>query len=191
MNIIVNFFFASRTYGGFGAIIGTQFANACACGTESYFAHKLIGGSFDFFGTLRIIAISCISVLGGYYLMRIIGPEGSYVSNVIISTLFAGLVTAAFYALLKIPEAKKVWQRIQGLFRQSNSAAFTAGPLTNYPIIEQVEAMEPRKRRALLSLRYLLYLFSWLSDVAGVGRFKGSIFQLDFAAGLILRTVAA
>ena len=125
VNIIANFFLI-RSYGGLGAIIGTQFANAFACGTESYFAYKIIGRSFNFLGTIRIIAISCISVLGGYYLIRIMSMDSLYLSNVMISALFTGLTIAILYAFFKIPEAKKVWQRMKGLFRQSNSKVFSS-----------------------------------------------------------------
>ncbi len=122
-NIIANFFLI-RFYGGMGAIIGTQFANAFACGTESYFSGKLIEPSFDLFGTLRIALISTISVLGGYYLLSAVGSDGAYIMNTIISAFFVVITVSGFYFLLKIPEAEKIWLRLKGLFRQSTSSVF-------------------------------------------------------------------
>ena len=123
-NIAANFFLI-KSYGGLGAIIGTQFANAFSCGTESYFAKRMIGASFDFFGTLRIIAISVVAVGCGYYIVQMIDNEGAYVFNSIISLLAAGIITACLYALLKVPEAKKVWDRLRGLFQQTNTKGFS------------------------------------------------------------------
>ena len=119
-NVAANFFLI-RSYGGLGAIIGTQFANAFSCGTESYFARKLIGASFDLLGTLRIMIISAVSVTCGYYLVQMIGDESAYLFNSIISILITGTITAFLYVLLKVPEAKKVWHRIRGLFQQTQS----------------------------------------------------------------------
>ncbi len=119
-NVAANFFLI-RAYGGLGAIIGTQFANAFACGSESYFAGKLIDTSFDFFGTFRIIAISAVSVALVYYLLQLTGNEDSYLLNSVISLLAMGILTAGLYILLKVPEATKVWHRIEGLFQQKNS----------------------------------------------------------------------
>lgn len=109
-------------FGGFGAIIGTQFANAFACGTESYFANKIFGHSLNTVGTLLIVGVSLTSVTAGYYFIQILGLSGKPLSTVVVSTLFVGLTTSGLYFLLKVPEAKKVWQRVQGLFNQSNSA---------------------------------------------------------------------
>jgi len=120
INLIVNYFLI-KSYGGLGAIIGTQFANAFACGTESYFSRKYIESSWNISGTLRIVLISGISVLSGYYVLSAIGTEGSFISNTIISGLFVGIMVSGLYLLFKIPEAKKIWLRIQGLFRQSKS----------------------------------------------------------------------
>ncbi len=44
--------------------------------------------------------------------------------------------------------------------------------------------MKPGKRRALFSLRYLLYFFSWLNMWQG-WQVPGSIFQMNFVGGLI------
>ena len=50
--------------------------------------------------------------------------------------------------------------------------------------IVRLENMEPRRRRAIFSLRYILYLFSWLCMWQGwhVG---GSIFQLNFLSDIL------
>ncbi len=119
-NVAANFFLI-RSYGGLGAIIGTQFANAFACGSESYFAGKIIDTSFDFFGTFRIIVISAVSVALVYYLIQLTGNESSYLINSVISLISMGAITSCFYILLKIPEAKKVWHRLQGLFQRKQT----------------------------------------------------------------------
>ncbi|MDP4220692.1 MAG: hypothetical protein Q8896_09660, partial [Bacteroidota bacterium] len=56
--------------------------------------------------------------------------------------------------------------------------------MNNYAIIETPEMMEPAKRRAIFSMRYLLYFFSWLCMWQGwhVG---GSIFQMNFIGALL------
>ena len=121
-NLAANFFLI-RYYGGLGAIIGTQFANAFACGTESYFAKGLVGSSFHFLGTIRIIAVSAVSAAAAYYIVQMIGAEEAYISNTVIGLLIAGLVTTALYILLKVPEAKKIWQQVRALFQQTGSEA--------------------------------------------------------------------
>ena len=56
--------------------------------------------------------------------------------------------------------------------------------MNNYAIIETPEMMDPQRRRAIFSMRYALYFFSWLCMWQGweVG---GSIFQLNFLSNLI------
>ena len=119
-NVTANIFLI-RSYGGLGAIIGTQFANAFSCGTESYFAKKIIGTSFDLFGTIRIMGISVIAVTIGYFIIQMLGKDSSDAFNSIFSILVVGTMTTFLYILLKVPEAKKVWYRIQGLLHRKNS----------------------------------------------------------------------
>jgi O-antigen/teichoic acid export membrane protein len=121
-NLAANFFLI-RYYGGLGAIIGTQFANAFACGTESYFAKKLVGSSFHLLGTVRIIAVSVVSAAGAYVVVQMIGAEGAYIVNSIIGVLVVAGVTTGLYILLKVPEAKRIWQQVRALFQQTNSEA--------------------------------------------------------------------
>jgi O-antigen/teichoic acid export membrane protein len=120
-NILANFFLI-RLYGGMGAIIGTQFANAFACGTESYFAKKIIARSFDFFGTIRIIIISAISVTIVYYIIQSLGGGFGNIFNAVLSAFTTAVVITSLYALLGVPEAKKVWKRVRELFEQTNSS---------------------------------------------------------------------
>ena len=121
VNITANFFLI-RYYGGIGAIIGTQFANAFACGTEAHFANKIFGSSFDIFGTARIIFISAISVLIGYYVMETLGDVGGNMFKAGISAIMVAAAVMSLYAIFRVSEAKLVWKRLAGLFHQTNTA---------------------------------------------------------------------
>ncbi|MFI5263191.1 MAG: polysaccharide biosynthesis C-terminal domain-containing protein [Candidatus Kapaibacterium sp.] len=121
-NIVANFFLI-RSYGGLGAIIGTQFSNMSACATEYYLARKFVAGSFNLSGTLRIVAISIASVTGSYFLIQMVGKPDSQISNAVLGGLCTAAAVSGLYALFRVPEAKKVWRRMVELFNQSRSAA--------------------------------------------------------------------
>lgn len=123
-NLAANFFLI-RMYGGIGAMIGTQFANAFACGAEGYFARKIIGGNvFDVIATSRIFLIAGIAAFTGYFLVSIIVPSGNPPMNAVIGIAICGIITTLLYIILKVPEAKKLWQRMQLLFQQSKFSRF-------------------------------------------------------------------
>jgi O-antigen/teichoic acid export membrane protein len=125
INLGANYFLI-RSFGGLGAIIGTQLANAFACGTEYYYSHKFVGGSFDLFGTFRILTISIVSVFGSYLLLQLVGTNGSNYSNSILSAFFMTLTVLSFYHFFRVPEAQKVWNRVRSLFRKPSSIPFVS-----------------------------------------------------------------
>ncbi len=120
-NLIMNYFLI-RSFGGLGAIIGTQFSNAAACGTEYLFARRFVMGSFDLLGTTRILLIAAVSVTSCYFFMKGIGFGGAEVFNSILSMIFTAAAVTGLYIAFKIPEAGKVWQRIRELFTRSGTA---------------------------------------------------------------------
>jgi O-antigen/teichoic acid export membrane protein len=119
-NVTANIFLI-RAFGGLGAVIGTHFSNAFACGSESYFARKHIGNfAVNSISTIRILLIAGVSTLASYALMGWIGSDESPIIATAISLLVSASLTALLYYVFKVQEAKKVLMRIQMLFRQTN-----------------------------------------------------------------------
>ncbi len=65
LNLGANYFLI-QSYGGLGAMIGTQFANAGACATESIITARWIGQSLQPIRSLAILSIVTVSVLVTY-----------------------------------------------------------------------------------------------------------------------------
>lgn len=115
-NLIANYFLILH-FGGLGAIIGTNLANASACMTEEYFARKYIGPSVNYLSTFRITLIVTIAAYSSYLIMNSISLEiGSMAKLLIAAGLYSSIVIGA-YLLFRIPEAKNVFMRIGKVFR--------------------------------------------------------------------------
>ncbi|MEP7234898.1 MAG: oligosaccharide flippase family protein, partial [Ignavibacteriota bacterium] len=117
INLIGNYFLI-RAYGGLGAVIGTQFANAASCGSEYFISRKYVSGSFRLVPTLKIVAIAALSAIGTSWLLVVLNPGMADIFRAIIGALITAAIISALYLILRIPEAKKVWRRIQGLFNR-------------------------------------------------------------------------
>jgi O-antigen/teichoic acid export membrane protein len=120
-NIAANFFLI-RSYGGLGAIIGTQFSNAFSCGSEAFFARKFIGEAFNLFKTIQLFLISSCAAFGAYTIIELTGIQMSSTLHSILGLLLAGIITLLLYFFLRVPEARSAWQRLRRLFRETNSA---------------------------------------------------------------------
>ncbi len=118
-NLTANFFLI-QSFGAMGAIIGSQFSNAFACGTEGYFAGKIIGNAFDPLATLRIMLISATSGFIAYFIILNLGFEKEWIFNTVVGGIICAALTMLFYYILKVPEAHAVWKRLQAFLRQQN-----------------------------------------------------------------------
>lgn len=121
-NLISNYFLI-HSYGAMGAIIGTQFCNAFACGAEGFFAARHIGSSFDLFGTSRITVISLIGASAGFFVVRMLNSELDFL-RVVSGGLICGVIIVLLYAVFRVPEATAVWKRIQSFLRIPSSSYF-------------------------------------------------------------------
>ena len=119
LNLIANYFLI-KGYGGLGAMIGTQLANAGACMVESYLAYKWIGPSFSVSHTARILAIVSVAIAITYYGVSLLPPATPALLRVSIGGIVAALLTIAGYTVFKVPEAKKVFDRLRGLLRRES-----------------------------------------------------------------------
>ena len=100
-------------------MIGTQFANAFACGTESFFASRFIGQSVYLFGALRIGLFSAIAGIIAMYLVSLLNSPQAYILRASAGFFSAGGVLIVLCYLFKVPEAKLLWNRIQTFLTSS------------------------------------------------------------------------
>jgi O-antigen/teichoic acid export membrane protein len=115
-NLVVNYFLIWH-YGGLGAMIGTQSSNAGACLVESMLARKWIGSSFSVLHTVRILAIVMVAVFVAYGGVALLPQSIPSLLEAIIAGLIMAIVTAGGYILFKVPEARKVFDRLRALAR--------------------------------------------------------------------------
>lgn len=114
LNLVANYFLILH-YGGLGAIIGTQVANAGAVIIEGVLARRWIGSSFDVTRTISILAIAAIAVLAGYELTTMTLSGLPVLLRFSFSAIVTGIITLALYLLFRVPEAKSVIARLRGL----------------------------------------------------------------------------
>jgi hypothetical protein len=115
LNLVANYFLI-QSYGGLGAMIGTQFANACACATESFLTARWIGQSLQPIRSLAILAIASVSVLTTYFLTTLLPPTLTPLLRLLLAGTLMTVLTIAGYTIFKIPEAHKVLGKFRSLF---------------------------------------------------------------------------
>ena len=116
LNLVANYFLI-KSYGGLGAMIGTQVANAGACMVESYLAKKWIGPSFSLVRSARILIIVGIAAIITYSGVNLLPSTTPLLLRLLIGGFGMATLTGAGYILFKVPEAKKVFDRLLGLLR--------------------------------------------------------------------------
>jgi O-antigen/teichoic acid export membrane protein len=114
LNLVGNYFLILH-FGGLGAIIGTQVANAGAVIVEGIFARRWIGSSFDASRTVIILSIASLAVATGYSLSTYALASLPALLRFGASGILTGLVTIALYLLFRVREAKSVITRLRGL----------------------------------------------------------------------------
>jgi O-antigen/teichoic acid export membrane protein len=114
LNLVGNYFLIIH-FGGLGAIIGTQVANAGAVIVEGILARRWIGSSFDLRRTLAILSVALIAVLAGYGITTTTLTALPVFPRFIAAGIVTASITVALYLLLRVPEAKSVIARIRGL----------------------------------------------------------------------------
>jgi O-antigen/teichoic acid export membrane protein len=115
LNLVANYFLI-KSYGGLGAIIGTQCANAGACATESFFSTRWIGQSLRPFRSLAILSIVTVSVLLTYLTGEVLPLHLAPVFRLMALAVVMALLTIGGYLSFRIPEASKVLGKIRSLF---------------------------------------------------------------------------
>jgi O-antigen/teichoic acid export membrane protein len=118
LNLVVNYFLI-QSYGGLGAMIGTQCANAGSCATESFFTTRWIGQSLQPARTAAILVIVIASVLITYFAISTFGAGIPVVLRLLAAGILMALLTGTGYAIFKIPEARKAFDKIRSLFGNS------------------------------------------------------------------------
>ncbi len=121
LNLIANYFLI-RSYGGFGAMIGTQCANTGACATESFFTARWIGQSLQPIRSLAILSIVSICVSLTYFADGFIPLTFSPLLRLLSLGIIMAVLTLTSYILFRIPEAKNVMGRILSLRKNSNAS---------------------------------------------------------------------
>lgn len=114
LNLVANYFLIRRM-GGLGAMIGTQLANSAACITESYFARRWIGPSFQLGRTSAIVLIATAATAASYLLTDLVASGAAITIRFAMAAILTALFTLVLYYLFRIPEAKKVVARFRGL----------------------------------------------------------------------------
>jgi O-antigen/teichoic acid export membrane protein len=117
-NLVANYFLILN-FGGLGAIIGTNVANACACATEEYFARKYIGRSINYFSTLRIAVIVAGAGYCSYLIMNNIGLEIGSVAQLLIAAGIYSTIVIGAYLVFRVSEAINVFGRIGRVLRSA------------------------------------------------------------------------
>jgi len=121
INLVGNYFLI-RQWGALGALIGTQFCNAGACATESYFAGKFIGSTFKLDTLLKIAVLSIVPAYLGYLAAHTLIPDLPLIQCAVGGAISLG-GSLGLYILLQIPEAGKVIERVKRLLKISTPAA--------------------------------------------------------------------
>ncbi len=124
LNLIVNYFLI-LSFGGLGAMIGTQCANAGACATESILTTRWIGQSLRPWRSMAILAIVTMSILITYFIVSQIPPSLAPLLRLLIAAASMAFLTAGGYALFRIPEARKVFGKLRSLFGASDPASLS------------------------------------------------------------------
>ncbi len=115
MNLIANYFLIRR-FGGIGAMLGSQLANAGACATEGVLARRWIGSSFNPWRIAEILLIVSVSVLCSYGVEQILPHETPALVRLLIAAAIMVGLTAGGYILFRIPDARQVFDRMRALF---------------------------------------------------------------------------
>jgi O-antigen/teichoic acid export membrane protein len=115
LNLIANYFLI-QSYGGLGAMIGTQFANAGACATESILTARWIGQSLQPIRSLAILSIVTVSVFLTYLVTGFLSPTTAPIIKLILAALSMAILTIGGYTIFRIPEALNVLKKIRSLF---------------------------------------------------------------------------
>jgi len=115
LNLIVNYFLI-QSYGGLGAMIGTQCANAGACATESYFTTRWIGPSLQPMRSIIIVAIVGVSVLTTYYATEFLPTNITPLFKLLCAGIIMMVLTIGGYTVFRVPEAQKALAKISSLF---------------------------------------------------------------------------
>ncbi len=112
LNLIINVVLITF-FGGLGAIIGTQYCNAAACGTEAYFSRKYIGKAINLPSTTRLLVLSFTASALAMLVCNVIG-----VSEIIRLILGGSLNIALillFYKIFSVPELQILHRRLENL----------------------------------------------------------------------------
>ena len=112
-NLVANYFLI-RSWGALGAMVGTQLANAGACTTESYFARKLIGPSMDL-KKISVLLLIIGSAVGIAYVLVQFASDVPLLFRVILAGATTGSLTLLGYYLLRLPDARRVFDRLRAL----------------------------------------------------------------------------
>lgn len=115
LNLGANYFLI-QSYGGLGAMIGTQFANAGACATESIITARWIGQSLQPIRSLAILSIVTVSVLVTYLVAAALPTTVNPLFKLILAACSMGILTIGGYTVFRIPEAHTVLRKIRSLF---------------------------------------------------------------------------
>jgi O-antigen/teichoic acid export membrane protein len=116
LNLLANYFLI-QSYGGLGAMIGTQCANAGACATESLFSTRWIGQSLRPLRSVAIVLIVAVSVLITYYTAELLPTTVTPLLRLLSAGFLMAILTTSGYILFRIPEAQKALAKISSLFR--------------------------------------------------------------------------
>ncbi len=114
VNLVANYFLI-QSYGGLGAIIGTQASNMAAIVLEGIVAARWIGQSFQFGRTLAILGVVLTSTILTYYGVQLLAPSMPAIVRLIVAGLIMAALTMGGYTLFRIPEAKTAWRKIRSL----------------------------------------------------------------------------
>ncbi|HYM20247.1 MAG TPA: oligosaccharide flippase family protein [Candidatus Kapabacteria bacterium] len=111
VNIVLIYFF-----GGLGALIGTQYCNAGAVATESYFSSKYVGSHSNYGSMAKITLIAIVSTSVPYFILQTfasgLSPWLAITSGGVISVL----IILVLYRVLNIPELAIIRKRMGNLF---------------------------------------------------------------------------
>jgi O-antigen/teichoic acid export membrane protein len=111
-NLVANYFLILN-FGAIGALFGTQLANLGACAVESMFARRFIGSSFELSTTLSVSLIATGSGLVGYWAAEALTGMIPLFGQIVVGTVVTFGVCASLYIVLRIPSARRVFERLQ------------------------------------------------------------------------------
>jgi O-antigen/teichoic acid export membrane protein len=127
-NLVINYFLI-HSYGGLGAIIGTQVCNAGTCMVESWYAHRVIGPSLRVVRVLPIVSVSAVSIGVAYLVLHFILGSWPAIAQVIVAGLITGALTISGYALFKLPEASRVLTMARKIIVKKKTSVGVMTPL--------------------------------------------------------------